>query len=176
MSQKRKTAKESPTSSSEITIGSLPASVLAKGTASASVLGTLEVAKALSVLVDILGAASTSVVLGVKSENSDPICEGLRRILNRQAPLLIQREIVPGNPLTTEVFDIRTMVMDRSYASACLDFRMDSTVPESGMKCDEIIERLGQWKRPVTVSGTYSMESQDDEGEEDDEGDDTDAS
>lgn len=136
------------------------------GSASPPVLGTLEAAKALSVLVDLLGASSSSVVLGMKSENSDPICEGLSRIINRQAPLLIQREIIPGNPETTESFDIREMVMDSSYARACLDFRLDTMVPESGMRYEDIISRLGQWKSPLAVTGSYVAVDEEDSSDE----------
>jgi hypothetical protein len=171
--QRGKTAKEGSVQPIGNSLGAT--AVFEKGTVSAPVLGTLEAAKVLSTLVDILGSASTSVVLGVKSENSDPICEGLRRILNRNAPLLVQREIIPGDPRTTETFDVRDMVMDNGYAGACLDFRMDSTVPESGMNCDEIIERLGQWKKPISITGTYALETQEGE-EEEDEDDDTDES
>ena len=118
-------------------------------TASAPVLGTLEAAKVLSTLADILAMSPISVLFGEKSIYSDPICEALRRVIERKAPLMICRELIPGNPESTETFDVRKMIMDWSYACACLDFRRDSSIPESGMNYKEILERLGEWKKPV---------------------------
>ncbi len=136
----------------------MPIAMTDQPTASPPVLGILEAAKALSVLVDILEASPSAVVLGEKSEDSDPICEGLRRLLAQEAPLLIQREIIPGDPRTVEVFDIRRMIFDKGYASACLDFRKNSSIPESGMNYNEIISRLGEWKTPINVSGAYALD------------------
>jgi len=162
----RKAVSPTPVARSKIQPESVPSPATGQDTVSAPVLGMPETAKALSVLTDILGAAPASVVLGVKSEDSDPICEALRRILSRQAPLLIQREIVPGDPRTVEVFDIRDMVFDRNYAGACWDFRKDASIPESGEDYNSILDRLGQWKKPISVTGAYTLESTEEDEEE----------
>lgn len=146
-----------------------------KSTASPPVLGKLEAAKVLSVLADILASSSSSVVLGARSKDSDPICEALRRLIYSEAPLLVQREIIPGNPLTTEVFDVRDMITDIAYMQACLEFRTDTSVPESGMTSEEIIERMGQYKKPMSVTGTFSFDAQDEEEDDDADDDDDDS-
>jgi len=132
---------------------------MASESATAPVLGMLEMARVLSTLVDIISSTPSSIALGEMSEDSDPICEGLRRLIERKAPLLVQREVVPGHPETIEVFDVRDMVFDSAYAAACLAFRRDTAIPESGMDYNEIVERLGQWRKPISVTGAYSFES-----------------
>jgi hypothetical protein len=50
------------------------------------------------------------------------------------------------------------MIMDRNYVKACLDFRMDSALPESGMNYETIVKRMEEWEKPMSISGTYSMD------------------
>lgn len=113
--------------------------------ASSPVLGVLEVARLLSTLTDIITGSSTSVMLGEKTKDQDPICEALRRIIDRSAPLYVRRELVPGDPDSIEVIDVRNMIFDMNYARAVYDFRRDTAVPEYGVSHSDVIENLHKW-------------------------------
>jgi hypothetical protein len=131
-------------------------------------MGILETSRVLATLTDLLSAASSTVVLGEVSTEQDPICEALRRLIDGKLPLVLQREIVPGNPLTVETFNVNSMIMDRDYAGAILDFRKDTAIPESGMNYQDIISRLGQWKKPTMLTGSYAMENMEEDSDDDD--------
>jgi len=136
--------------------------------ASPPVMGVFEVAMVLSTLVDLLSASQSSVVLGSGSENPDPICEGLRRLLKNNTPIFVRRELIPGDPRTVEVFDVRDMIYGRAYVDAILNFRVDNSIPEAGMTCAETISKLGEWVPPSSVTGTFALEDDDGEDEDDD--------
>lgn len=142
-------------------------------TASPPIMGHLETARALSAAVDFLASSSSSVVLGTVSQDSDPMREGMRRILAREMPLVMKRTIVPGNLDSIELFDVRGMVFDERYMEGVLNFRKDAAMPESGMTYEKIMERTGDLAAhlPVGIEGTYTTDGGDDDDQSEDGGD-----
>lgn len=131
------------------------------GQASAPVMGILEMARSTASITDVIASSSSANVLGEPSVYSDPICEGLRRMIEGKAPLFVRRELIPGNSESVEVFDIRDMLFNRSWLEAHLAFRLDIAVPESGIDSSAIVDQLGRWVQdPLRLDGTFAMPSQ----------------
>ena len=134
---------------------------------SSPVVGITELARVASTLAHLLESSSSSVVLGKKSKYSDPILETLDRLKNRDAPVMIERTVIPGDPRTKEVFDMRKVLFDVEYLGGCEEFRKDIALPTSDISYDGVVARVGKWTAPFDVTGPVSVTAEDDDVDDD---------
>jgi len=92
----------------------------------------------------------------------------MRRLLAREMPLVLKRTIIPGDPETVELFDVREVLFDERYMEAMLNFREDASIPESGMNYEQILDQTGRLsaRGSTDVTGTYTLEGGEEEEEE----------
>jgi len=97
------------------------------------------------------------MVLGRQSKHSDVIVEALSRLIERSAPILVRRTVMPRDERTTEIFDPRDMLFDVNYLQGCKEFRQDIALPIGEMNYDEVVTKIGDWRTPFNMTGTVAM-------------------
>ena len=123
------------------------------GTISPFVMRVIELGGPVCILANLLASSSSTSMLGEKFEYTDAICEAWRRILERKAPLIVEREVIPGNPDSKETFNLNDLLLDRDYLQACLDFRLDNALLTSPLETEQLIKEVKQWSKGVNVDG-----------------------
>lgn len=123
------------------------------GTISPYVMKIIELGLPVCILANLLSAASTTTIMGEDTVYTDPSSEAFRRILEKKAPLVIEREIIPGNPDTKETFDLKDLLLDDAFLECSLRFRLDNTLLSNPDGFTDLLKDIEGWSEGVDVKG-----------------------
>lgn len=79
--------------------------------------------------------------------------------MNKESPVMVEREVIPGNSDTRESIKVNDLVCDTAYLEALLRFRMDNSVAASIDQVDELIKQMKEAVSGVSVEGPISDSS-----------------
>jgi len=106
----------------------------------------MEIANALCILTNLIATTPSDVVLGRRNTYENPICEAIHRLLNRSAPLNLEREPIPRMKESRELIDIRCTQIDTKMLRDLLDFIQRNAVLGGYKTFDDILSELDKWK------------------------------
>jgi hypothetical protein len=139
-----------------------------KETMSSPYVGHYELAGVAFTTTNLIAASPEGTIFGQKIKYVDPICSFLDLLLDRKLPMIVKREIIPGNPDTVEPVDIRTCLFDDNFFRGCLEFKRSNSVVAEMDNYTKMVTDLGKTEE-IDIDDTPYAEDDLVEEEENDE-------